>query len=131
MISGIGPSVTRTGFMAGVEITAYDTTKELVSKHTSLNSESTILYLFYGFMAGFFGQLFANPIDVIKTRMMNDGAKYGGSSLNCIKDLIKNDGPMGFYKGVKPGLARACSFNPAFFLGVGFIRNYLPSPKKE
>lgn len=70
----------------------------------------------------------ANPFDVVKTRMMNDGAKYGSTSA-CIADLVKTEGPMGFYKGVSPGLARACSFNLTFFFAVGFMRNLLAPVK--
>ena len=130
MIYGIGPSVTRTGFMAAVEIIAYDTTKELVANHTSFDAENTMFYPFYGFMAGFMGALFANPVDVIKTRMMNNGAMYG-TTLNCVKDLVKNDGPLGFAKGIKPALARACSFNITFFFSVGFWRNFLTTKDTE
>jgi len=53
--------------------------------------------------------------------MMNQGAKYG-SSMNCVKDLIKTEGIKGFYKGIIPGLWRCCAFNIAFFYAVGFIR---------
>ena len=78
----------RNAVMNAAEMGAYDTTKQLVHNYTNVESEQTVMYLFYGFMAGVFGQLTANPIDVIKTRMMTDGDKYG-SAANCVKHLIK------------------------------------------
>ena len=47
-----------------------------------------------------------NPIDVIKTRMQGvDAQKYSGF-LDCGKQIIAENGVMGFYSGVKPRLAR-------------------------
>lgn len=109
--------------MNAVEMVAYDMAKDFIRNKTSFNSESTPMYIFYGFVAGFVGQMVGNPIDIIKTRMMNEGAKYG-NAINCAKDLFKTSGIWGFYKGIKPGLWRCCSFNIFFFLGVGVLRNH-------
>lgn len=47
-----------------------------------------------------------NPIDVIKTNMQGlEAAKYGGF-MGCATHIIKNEGLLGFYKGVGPRLAR-------------------------
>lgn len=88
---------------------AYDESKDFVRNKTSYDSESIPAYVLYGFIAGVLGQLCGNPIDIVKTRMMNEGAKYG-SAMNCARDLLKTEGFLGFYKGIKPGLWRCCSF---------------------
>jgi len=47
-----------------------------------------------------------NPIDVIKTRLQGvDAAKYNGF-IDCGKQIMVQSGPMGFYSGVGPRLAR-------------------------
>jgi hypothetical protein len=127
---GLGPNIARNSVMNAAEFIAYDTTKQFVHNNTRFESEQTVMYLFYGLMAGIFGQLTANPIDIIKTRMMSDGARYG-TPLNCVKDLVKTEGPLGFYKGLTPGLWRACTFNICFFFGVGFARNMIASRSKS
>lgn len=50
--------------------------------------------------------MFNNPIDVIKTNLQGlDAAKYGGF-MGAASHILKTEGPMGFYKGVGPRLAR-------------------------
>lgn len=59
-----------------------------------------------GGFAGFCSVMFNNPIDVIKTSMQGlDAAKYNGFA-GVFTHILTNEGPMGFYKGVGPRLAR-------------------------
>lgn len=45
-------------------------------------------------------------IDVVKSRMQGlDSAQYS-SSLQCARDMLKNEGISAFYKGMAPRLAR-------------------------
>lgn len=47
-----------------------------------------------------------NPVDVIKTKLQGvDAGKFSGFA-DCAKHILKTDGPLGFYSGVKPRLAR-------------------------
>lgn len=47
-----------------------------------------------------------NPVDVIKTKMQGvDAHKYKGF-MDCGKQIMVENGPMGFYSGVRPRLAR-------------------------
>ena len=63
----------RNAIMNAVELTAYDTTKQMVRNYTSLDSESPNVYILYGLSAGFCGMTIGTPVDVVKTRMMNAG----------------------------------------------------------
>mmetsp|Transcript_11762 Transcript_11762/g.11691 ORF Transcript_11762/g.11691 Transcript_11762/m.11691 type:complete len:90 (+) Transcript_11762:616-885(+) len=59
-----------------------------------------------GGFAGFCSVMFNNPIDVVKTNMQGlEAHKYSGF-VGCFSDILKNEGPMGFYKGVGPRMAR-------------------------
>lgn len=59
-----------------------------------------------GAFAGFCSTMFNNPIDVVKTNMQGlEAHKYGGT-LGCFSYIMKHEGPLGFYKGVGPRLAR-------------------------
>lgn len=120
---GVWPNIARKSITTCGEMTGYDATKELVRNNTNWESENTTMYLFYGLSAGILSQMMANPADVIKTRMMNDATKYG-TSFNCAKVLVKQDGILGFYKGIAPALCRACSFNIVFFFGYGWLKNF-------
>ncbi len=62
--------------------------------------------LLAGGFAGFCSVMFNNPVDVIKTNLQGlDAAKYGGFA-GAFTHILQNEGPMGFYKGVGPRLAR-------------------------
>lgn len=59
-----------------------------------------------GGFAGFCSVMFNNPVDVVKTNMQGMNAdKYNGF-MGCFNHILATEGPMGFYKGVGPRLAR-------------------------
>ena len=59
-----------------------------------------------GGFAGFCSVMFNNPVDVIKTNLQGlEAHKYGGF-VGCAKHIMETEGPLGFYKGVGPRLAR-------------------------
>lgn len=59
-----------------------------------------------GAFAGFCSTMFNNPVDVVKTNLQSlDAQKYGGF-IGCFAYIMKHEGPLGFYKGVGPRLAR-------------------------
>lgn len=59
-----------------------------------------------GGFAGFCSTMFNNPVDVVKTQMQGiDSAKYKGFG-DCFATIYKNEGVLGFYKGVRPRLVR-------------------------
>jgi solute carrier family 25 citrate transporter 1 len=65
-----------------------------------------LIDLLAGGFAGFCSVMFNNPIDVIKTNLQGlEANKYGGV-MGCASHILKTEGPLGFYKGVGPRLAR-------------------------
>ena len=55
------------------------------------------------------GAAFVYPIDLVKTRMQNQRSVLASevmykNSLDCFKKVIKNEGPMGLYRGLLPQL---------------------------
>jgi len=62
-----------------------------------------------GGMAGAFGASMVYPIDLVKTRMQNQRSTVVGSvlyknSLDCIRKVFRNEGFLGFYRGLGPQL---------------------------
>lgn len=64
---------------------------------------STVLAnMLAGGFAGFCSTMANNPVDVIKTKLQGlDAHKYNGF-MDCGRQIMKADGPLGFYKGVGP-----------------------------
>ena len=58
--------------MNAAELASYDQIKTtIVRTFTSVNPDSTLLHFACGLAAGFIAVVFASPVDVIKTRVMN------------------------------------------------------------
>lgn len=117
---GVSTNVGRNSFMNAAELAAFDTTRQLVLTKTSL-PDHPALYLFYGISAGMVGSLCAQPVDLVKTRLMNNPEKYK-NVLTCIKMTIKEGGFISFYNGLRPFMVRACAFNSLMFLFYGYLR---------
>lgn len=61
-----------------------------------------------GAFAGGVSVLLFQGVDVVKSRMQGlDAAKYRSTG-HCIQEILKNEGPLAFYKGVGPRLTRVC-----------------------
>jgi len=64
-----------------------------------------------GSAAGALGSTVGNPFDVLKTKMMtNEGAGVPSITATA-KDLLKNQGISGFYRGIDSNIARAMVLN--------------------
>ena len=53
----------------------------------------------------------AAPLDTVKTRIQNANFEHKVPGLTVIKDLIKNEGPTAFFKGLTPKVG-------SFFVGL-------------
>lgn len=63
-----------------------------------------------GSAAGALGSLAGNPFDVLKTKMMASEVE-GATLMGTGKDLLKNQGIAGFYRGIDSNIARAMVLN--------------------
>ncbi|GAA5862906.1 hypothetical protein JCM1840_002322 [Sporobolomyces johnsonii] len=66
-------------------------------------------YFGLGGIAGALGATAVYPIDLTKTRMQNQRSKVVGellykNSIDCVKKVYKNEGMLGFYRGLPPQL---------------------------
>jgi len=67
-----------------------------------------------GSMAGCFATCCIQPIDMVKVRIQIGGAEGGSTNpLTVTKNLIKNDGVAGLYKGLTAGLTRQVFYTGA------------------
>ena len=121
------PNIVRNSLINTFEMIGYDQTKELVATYTNLDSEAPHMYLFYGLVSGIVAGFLVNPIDVVKTNMMAEGPKYGGSNFKCIAHIFKTKGFLGFYKGLVPMMWRLSAFCVTMFGMIGYIRAFLNS----
>lgn len=62
-----------------------------------------------GAVAGALGATIVYPIDLVKTRMQNQRSSVVGhlmylNSVDCAKKVVRNEGPLGLYRGLVPQL---------------------------
>ncbi|KAK6195386.1 hypothetical protein SNE40_000830 [Patella caerulea] len=124
---GVGPTAQRAAVVAGVELPAYDICKKHIIKSGYLGDTKETHFL-ASFFAGFVGAVASNPIDVVKTRMMNQEklkpTSVGSgvvpviysSSFECLVQTVKTEGPMALYKGFIPTWFRLGPWNIIFFM---------------
>lgn len=87
------------------QLAFYDEVKTQLLK-TGYFEENVITHFTAAVSAASAATVITMPLDVLKTRLMN--AKPGEYSgiFDCCKDIIKNSGPQGFFKGTTPAFIR-------------------------
>lgn len=107
---GVGPTSQRAATIAAVELPVYD-----YSKHYLLETvgDSTLNHFISSFIASVLAAIASCPIDVIRTRLMNQRKilrSYGSTSVaqstiyfsgaaECLRQIVRNEGIMALYKG--------------------------------
>ena len=57
----------------------------------------------------------AAPLDTVKTRIQNANFERKVHGMTVVKDLIKNEGPTAFFKGLTPKVSNLASPSSVFF----------------
>uniref|UniRef100_A0A8C0EE48 Solute carrier family 25 member 14 n=1 Tax=Bubo bubo TaxID=30461 RepID=A0A8C0EE48_BUBBB len=106
---GVVPTAQRAAIVVGVELPVYDITK----KHlilSGLMGDTIFAHFVSSFTCGLAGAIASNPVDVVRTRMMNQRAIVGSTEL---------------YKGTLDGLVKTWKSEGFFALYKGFWPNWL------
>ncbi len=89
-----------------VRFLVYGETEKFLSSYISVVFLKNLLA---GAFAGFCSVMANNPIDVMKTlRQGKEGHKFK-NTMDCVRYVMHESGPMGFYRGVGPRLMRVCA----------------------
>ncbi|RYG52069.1 solute carrier family 25 protein [archaeon] len=95
----------------------YEAYKRHFTQHGHAASASTVLI--GGGLAGVFNWIVALPLDVVKSRIqIQTGAGASTSILAVARQLVKEEGVAGLYRGSAPALLRAFPANAACFMGM-------------
>ncbi|XP_011792370.1 PREDICTED: brain mitochondrial carrier protein 1 [Colobus angolensis palliatus] len=117
---GVVPTAQRAAIVVGVELPVYDITK----KHLILSGmmgDTILTHFVSSFTCGLAGALASNPVDVVRTRMMNQRAIVGHVDLykgtvDGILKMWKHEGFFALYKGFWPNWLRLGPWNIIFFI---------------
>ncbi len=108
--NGLFPNMNRAIITTVGQLAMYDLCKERLKKYGAKECIST--HFGASLMAAFIASAMSNPIDVSKTRLMNQNTQkniYTGM-WNCITTIIKKEGIVSLYKGFSATFIRQCPY---------------------
>ena len=125
LFRGVGPTAGRAALVAGAQLPGYDWTKSVLTNYNILPGDSIYNHLFSSFCAGLLACTVSSPVDVIRTRLMDQRRlirKKGGkipviykSSWECFVVALRLEGFTSLYKGFVPSFTRMGPWNIIFF----------------
>ncbi|NXN84971.1 DIC protein, partial [Bombycilla garrulus] len=103
------------------QLSCYDQAKQLVLA-TGLLSDNVFAHFLSSFIAGLCATFLCQPLDVLKTRLMNSHGEYQGV-VHCAMETAKL-GPLAFYKGFVPAAVRLVPHTVLTFVFLEQLRKY-------
>ncbi|XP_022963324.1 mitochondrial uncoupling protein 5-like [Cucurbita moschata] len=126
---GSSLTVNRAMLVTASQLASYDQIKETILQK-ELMKDGLGTHVTASFAAGFVAAVASNPVDVIKTRVMNmkveagAAAPYSGA-LDCALKTVRAEGPMALYKGFIPTISRQGPFTVVLFVTLEQVRKVL------
>ncbi|CAF1022632.1 unnamed protein product [Rotaria magnacalcarata] len=109
---GLTPTLLKQGTNQAIRFFVMETLKEHYRKYTNKGQHAPVPVIItgvFGLIAGAASVFGNTPLDVVKTRMQSlEAAKYK-NTFDCAIKILKNEGPLAFYKGTVPRLGRVCA----------------------
>ncbi|NXH24890.1 DIC protein, partial [Myiagra hebetior] len=121
LFSGASVASCRGALVTVGQLSCYDQAKQLVLA-TGLLSDNVFTHFLSSFIAGGCATFLCQPLDVLKTRLMNSHGEYR-SVTHCAMETAKL-GPLAFYKGFVPAAVRLIPQTVLTFLFLEQLRKY-------
>ncbi|XP_028777763.1 mitochondrial uncoupling protein 4 [Neltuma alba] len=126
---GSALTVNRAMIVTASQLASYDQFKEMILAK-GLMKDGLGTHVTASFAAGFVAAVASNPVDVIKTRVMNMKVEPGAAppykgALDCALKTVKAEGPMALYKGFIPTISRQGPFTVVLFVTLEQVRKLL------
>lgn len=126
---GSALTVNRAMIVTASQLASYDQFKEMIlERHVMSDGLGT--HVTASFAAGFVAAVASNPVDVIKTRVMNMKVEPGevppyNGALDCAIKTVRTEGPLALYKGFIPTVSRQGPFTVVLFVTLEQVRKIL------
>ncbi|KAI4328141.1 hypothetical protein L6164_020523 [Bauhinia variegata] len=126
---GSSLTVNRAMLVTASQLASYDQFKEMILEKGVMR-DGLGTHVTASFAAGFVAAVASNPVDVIKTRVMNMKVEAGAEppyrgALDCALKTVKAEGPMALYKGFIPTISRQGPFTVVLFVTLEQVRKLL------
>ena len=117
---GSALTVNRAMIVTASQLATYDQAKEAILRK-GLMPDGLPTHVAASFTAGLVAAVASNPVDVVKTRVMNMKVEKGtpppyAGALDCALKTVRAEGPMALYKGFIPTVSRQGPFTVVLFV---------------
>ena len=126
---GSSLTVNRAMIVTASQLATYDQAKEAILGK-GLMPDGLPTHVAASFAAGLVASVASNPVDVVKTRVMNMKVEKGApppyaGALDCALKTVRAEGPMALYKGFIPTVSRQGPFTVVLFVTLEQVRAIL------
>ncbi|NXW93308.1 DIC protein, partial [Alopecoenas beccarii] len=121
LFSGATMASSRGALVTIGQVSCYDQTKQLVLG-TGFLSDNILTHFLSSVIAGGCATFLCQPLDVLKTRLMNSQGEYQGVT-HCAMETAKL-GPLAFYKGFVPAAIRLIPQTVLTFIFLEQLRKH-------
>lgn len=126
---GSALTVNRAMIVTASQLATYDQAKEAILARKVL-PDGLPTHVAASFAAGLVAAVASNPVDVVKTRVMNMRVEKGAAppyvgAIDCAVKTVKAEGPMALYKGFIPTVSRQGPFTIILFVTLEQVRSLL------
>lgn len=128
--TGVSATVKRSALVSATAVSSYDH-----AKHTILNAgllcEGPVLHIVASSIAGFVTNCVTSPIDMVRTRYMNQKKDHNKKPLlyrgtiDCIVKTVRKEGLFGLYKGFIPNWTRTGTHTVVTFFVFEQLRAFV------
>ncbi|WWC93847.1 hypothetical protein V866_000683 [Kwoniella sp. B9012] len=105
LYKGLVPTMMKQSANSAVRFTSYQAMKDYVVERNGGVAPGNTTIMGIGAIAGVITVYATMPFDVVKTRMQQASVQYT-SSLNCFVSSLRQEGPLVFWRGASPRVAR-------------------------
>ncbi|KJE94854.1 solute carrier family 25 [Capsaspora owczarzaki ATCC 30864] len=105
LFKGVVPNLQRAVLMTAAQLATYDQTKQFLMEQYGCK-DTVLTHLYASMASGFVATVVTQPVDVIKTRIMNSKTGEFAGPIDCLRRTLAGEGASALYKGFWPAYAR-------------------------
>ncbi|KAJ6843367.1 putative mitochondrial uncoupling protein 5 [Iris pallida] len=126
---GSSLTVNRAMIVTASQLSTYDQVKETLLRKGAMG-DGLGTHVAASLAAGVVAAAASNPVDVVKTRVMNMKVEKGApppyaGAVDCAVKTVRAEGPMALYKGFVPTVSRQGPFTVVLFVTLEQVRKLL------
>ena len=128
--TGVNATVKRSALVSAIAVSSYDHAKHKIL-NAGLLHEGPVLHIMASSIAGFVTNCVSSPIDMVRTRYMNQKKDcnkkpllYRGT-IDCIAKTVHKEGLFGLYKGFIPNWTRTGTHTVVTFFVFEQLRAFV------